>query len=104
MIPLPNHLERRPDVLTCGEVIDILIFWNYCGSERSAQRFIEDMRECEQLLSVTPFPSGQRARYAIEDVLKLYRPNRCQVTPTEPRGSCKFGAREFKSAGALVAG
>ncbi len=66
-IPLPQELDPLPALLTFKQLQRLVEFWNLGG-----RRHAVDLRDCEVIQSVTRFPKGQRARYASEDVLKLY--------------------------------
>lgn len=66
-IPIPDHLTPLPPRLTMKQVRALVIYWNL-----GTRRYVDDLRACGVLSSVTPFPSGRRARYDTAAVLRLY--------------------------------
>lgn len=66
-LPPPWRMRPLPPRLRFEQVVLIVSFWGL-GTER----YVRELRDCGLLVSVNEWPSGQRARYASEDVLRLY--------------------------------
>lgn len=68
--PLPPGLDPLPPLLTFGEVVGVLEFWNLGGRE-----YARDLRAIGLLRSVNEWEAGQRARYAAAAVISLWPVN-----------------------------
>lgn len=65
--PLPPELDPLPPLLTFGEAVAVLEFWNLGSRE-----YARDLRAIGLLRSVNEWEDGQRARYAAQAVLDLW--------------------------------